>query len=234
MAIVVWVSQSGNLNHRKVKFNMKITSINIKPVENAPEVGMVARISMTIDNAIALRGMRLLRRKDGTYGLGMAAQRQRNHPERINELYHPIVSECRKRMEEAAVAAYKEAQAEADKQPNYIYDIEDVELDKAMNITSIRFYPTKRPDARCRAFASVVLDDEFVLHQIHLVKLDNGTMLLGMPNFPAPKDGAEGGDRVNVYHPISAAVRTKLTETVLAEWEKFQAEKAEKTEKTEG
>lgn len=200
---------------------MKITSINIKPVESAPEVGLVARLSMTIDNAISLRGMRLMLRKDGTYGLGMAAQRRRNDPEKVDELYHPITSACRKSLEEAAVAAYKEALAETDKQPNYIYDLDNCELDKAMNITNVRFYPTKRADARCKAFVSVVLDDEFVLHQMQLVKREDGSLLLGMPNFPV--QGANG-DRINVYHPISAAARTKLSEAILADWEKAQAE----------
>lgn len=201
---------------------MKITSINIKPVKDAPETGLVARLSMTVDNAIAIRGLRLLKREDGTYGLGMPDERRRNDPKKYTEFAHPINKECRKAMEDAAVAAYTEAQGEADKQDNYIYDLaNDADLDEALNITAIRFNFTKKPDAICKAFVSVTLDNEFVFSQIHLLEREDGSKLLGMPNFP---NRGEAGDRVNVFHPISAAARTKLTEVVLAEYEKAKAE----------
>lgn len=222
--------ERGNLHHRKVILKMKITSINVKPVKDAPETGLVARLSMTIDNAVAIRGMRLLKREDGTYGLGMPAERRRNNAEKYDEFFHPINRDCRKVMEDAAVAAYIAAMGEADQQDSYIYDLEAVELDAALNITDIRFHFTKKPDAVCKAFVSVTLDNEFVLNQIHLVERKNGSKLLGMPNFPTR---GSDGDRINVFHPISEAARTKLTEAVLAEYDKAKEEHDKKMDEAE-
>ena len=53
---------------------MKITSINVKPVKSERDPKLLARVSMVIDNAVSLRGLRLRKKDDDSIVLLMAAQ----------------------------------------------------------------------------------------------------------------------------------------------------------------
>lgn len=206
---------------------MKITSINVRPVKTPPEEGLLARISMTVDNAISLKGMHLMRSKNGSIYLLMADQPRRNAPGEYEDLYHPITRECRQYMLDTVKETYEMALEEPDHQESYIYDLTGgTEQGSTLNITEIRIHRTKSPDARCKAFVAVVLDDEFVLHQMRLHPGKDGELFLAMPSFPR-RAGEERS--VNIYHPISTPVREKLVADVIAEYEKTEAEaKAEK------
>ena len=198
---------------------MKITSVCVKPVAEAPAVGMVARISMTVDSAIAMRGIRLMRQEDGTFRLNMAAQRRRSDPEKVDELFFPLNADCRKRLTDVAVSAYQEAAAKKDGQTSYIYDVEECPLEEGLNITEIRMFYPRNPESRCKAFVSITLDDEFVLRNMFLTQRDDGTLHLSMPSFENTRDREEGP--INIFHPVSQAARIRLTEAVV---EKYEAE----------
>lgn len=198
---------------------MKITSINVKPLHTENE-RVLARISMTVDGAIALRGMALIKRDDGTTFLSMPTF-MRGKDNRTIKPCFPITNEARLQMQEAAQKAYEQAQSEADKQDNYIYDFDEAD---GLGITEIRVNPTKTPGIKTKAFVSMVLDGALVLNDMRLMERQDGTLFLSMPNFPRGK--SKDAPLVNVYHPITADVRAELMDMVTAEYQKVSAEKA--------
>lgn len=199
---------------------MKITSINIKPVKSDRDPRLLARVSMTVDNAMSLRGMRLRKKDDDSIVLLMAAEPRWDDPTKYVELYHPISAEARKMLTDIAVDAYNKALGEKEEKERYIYEMPDEKAE--LNITSVRVYPTKSETAKSKAFVSVVIDDMLVLHQIRLFDRPDGLMM-GMPNFrrKLTAEKQEGPvDMINVYHPISAEARKALETPILEAYKK--------------
>jgi len=65
-------------------------------------------------------------------------------------------------------------------------------------------------EGRMRAFASVTLDDQFVVHDLRVVDGNNG-LFVAMPSKKLPS-----GDYRDVAHPITSAMRQLMQERVLA------------------
>ena len=202
---------------------MKITSINVKPVKSERDPKLLARVSMVIDNAVSLRGLRLRKKDDDSIVLLMAAQPRWDDPTKYMELFHPISAEARKALTDVAVDAYNKALTDADENGRYICNFPAD--DAKMEISSVRVYPTKSETAKSKAFVSLVLDDALVLHQLRVFERPDG-LKIGMPNFrrkPNEKDGPV--DMVNVYHPISAEARKVLEDAVVAAYKDTMAAK---------
>lgn len=191
---------------------MKVTSVNVKPL-NPAKGNMVARVSMTVDGSMALRGMALIHKGTGSYYLSMPLFKEADSG-RETKPFFPISNDTRQAMTEAAVSAYEEALGEQDKQENYIYDLGSGD---GLKVTKISLFPTKTATAKSLAFASIVIDDAIVLNHIRLVEKADGSRYLSMPNFPIHE---KGSTLVNVYHPVSGEARTELTDLVFAEWDK--------------
>jgi stage V sporulation protein G len=64
-----------------------------------------------------------------------------------------------------------------------------------------------------RGFASVTIDDQFVVHDIRILEGDNG-LFLAMPS----KQIAPGEYR-DIAHPINAEARKIFSDAILAEYE---------------
>ncbi|MCE5203211.1 MAG: septation regulator SpoVG [Coriobacteriales bacterium] len=82
-----------------------------------------------------------------------------------------------------------------------------------MEITKV----TLRPVAMNKvcAIASIVIDDEFVIHDLRVVNGDKG-LFVAMPSRKLPN-----GEFRDICHPINTAARQRIQEAVL---EQFEAE----------
>ncbi|MGE5591753.1 MAG: septation regulator SpoVG [Bacillota bacterium] len=78
-----------------------------------------------------------------------------------------------------------------------------------MEVTDVRVRRVAA-EGRMRAFASVTLDDQFVVHDIRVVDGNNG-LFVAMPSKKLPS-----GDYRDVAHPITSAMRQQMQERVLA------------------
>ncbi len=80
-----------------------------------------------------------------------------------------------------------------------------------MRITKV----TLRPVAMNKvcAIASIVIDDEFVVHDLRVVNGDKG-LFVAMPSRKLPT-----GEFRDVCHPINSAARQMIQDAVLAEFE---------------
>lgn len=69
-----------------------------------------------------------------------------------------------------------------------------------------------------RAVCSVTFDDEFVVHDIHIINGQNG-MFLAMPSRKIAD-----GDYRDIAHPLSSEVRERIKKAVFDAYEKALAE----------
>ena len=82
-----------------------------------------------------------------------------------------------------------------------------------MEITNVRVRVVEKENSKMRGFASVTIDNQFVVHDIRILEGDNG-LFLAMPS----KQVAPGEYR-DIAHPINPEARQIFTDAILAEYE---------------
>lgn len=83
-----------------------------------------------------------------------------------------------------------------------------------MKITSVSIRRAEREDSRMKAIASVLIDDEFAVHDIRIIEGTKG-LFIAMPS----RKTSTGGYR-DIAHPISQEVRTMFEKAILDAYEK--------------
>lgn len=93
-----------------------------------------------------------------------------------------------------------------------------------MKITSVKIRKMEKENSRMKAIASVVLDDEFAVHDIRIIEGDKG-LFIAMPS----RKTASGGYR-DTAHPITQEVRSMFEREILDAYEKADEEESESEE----
>jgi stage V sporulation protein G len=90
-----------------------------------------------------------------------------------------------------------------------------------MKITDIRIRMVEK-EGRMKAVASVVFDDEFVVHDIKIVEGERG-LFIAMPSRKT-----NSGDFRDIAHPVSSEARERIQSAVLEKYElaTYQAQAA--------
>ena len=83
-----------------------------------------------------------------------------------------------------------------------------------MEITNVRVRVVEKENSKMRGFASVTIDNQFVVHDIRILEGDNG-LFLAMPS----KQTAPGEYR-DIAHPINPEARQLFTDAILEEYKK--------------
>ena len=78
-----------------------------------------------------------------------------------------------------------------------------------MNITDVRVRLISKDEKKLRAIASVILDNEFAVHDIKVIEGTEGHFIV------MPSRKAHDGSFRDIAHPIRSEVRDKLSEAVL-------------------
>ena len=97
-----------------------------------------------------------------------------------------------------------------------------------MNITDVRIRKIN-DEGKMKAVVSITFDDEFVVHDIKIIKGQNGLFIA----MPSRKMGE--GDFRDIAHPLLSETRNKIKDAIFAEYEKTLQEQAteESVEATE-
>ena len=74
-------------------------------------------------------------------------------------------------------------------------------------------------DMRAKAMATVVLDNEYAIHEIRIIE-DRNDKNKTFIAFPSRKD--PNGKFRDIVHPINQTVREKITEAILEEYAKIK------------
>ena len=80
-----------------------------------------------------------------------------------------------------------------------------------MEITEVRIYKTKGNGA-VKAYASVSLDNEFVVKGLKVVESERGVRVL------MPSRKTKDGNYQDIFHPMSKEAREKIVNAVLKEY----------------
>ncbi len=81
-----------------------------------------------------------------------------------------------------------------------------------MNITKVTIRQVDQD--KLRALASIVIDDDFVVHNLRVIDSGKG-LFVAMPSRKLPS-----GEFRDIAHPLNTETRQKVQEIVLAEYEK--------------
>lgn len=89
-----------------------------------------------------------------------------------------------------------------------------------MKVTDVRIRKLS-DEGRMKAIVSVTFDDEFVVHDIKVIEGNNG-LFIAMPSRKMPD-----GEFRDIAHPINSETRSKIQESILAEYKKALEENKE-------
>ncbi len=78
-----------------------------------------------------------------------------------------------------------------------------------MKITSVNIKKLDTTDSKCKAIASVLLNDCFAVHDIKIIEGDNG-LFIAMPSKKTPT-----GDYRDIVHPINPKTRKIFEDEIL-------------------
>lgn len=81
-----------------------------------------------------------------------------------------------------------------------------------MEITEVKVYPVRKPDEKLKAFATIILDDCFVVRDLKVIHGNTG-LFVAMPS----KKKADGS-YADIAHPLNKDMRQRMEEMVLNEY----------------
>lgn len=84
-----------------------------------------------------------------------------------------------------------------------------------MEITEVKVFPAKDTTGRLKAYASIVLDKDFIVRNLKLIEGVKG-LFVSMPS-RRRKDGTFR----DIVHPLNADMREKIEESVILEYNKI-------------
>ena len=79
-----------------------------------------------------------------------------------------------------------------------------------MEITSVKVHKTEREGSRMKGYATVTLDDCFVVRNIRIIEGDE-KLFIAMPS----KKIKSTGEHKDIAHPINPATREKIQKAIL-------------------
>lgn len=86
-------------------------------------------------------------------------------------------------------------------------------MNLSLEVTDVRIRKISE-EGKMKAIVSVTFDNQFVVHDIKIIKGING-MFVAMPSRKMPD-----GDFRDIAHPINVSMRKKIQEAILEEYEK--------------
>lgn len=88
-----------------------------------------------------------------------------------------------------------------------------------MQITDVRINGAYNPDSKVKAIASIVLDNEFAIHDIKVIE-SNDRVFLSFPSRRMPN-----GEYRDIAHPITSDCREKIQKVVLDAYNNMEIKK---------
>lgn len=87
-----------------------------------------------------------------------------------------------------------------------------------MNITDVRVRLLKKEEGKLKAVASIIIDNDFVVHDIKVIEGNDGCFIV------MPSRKANDGEYRDIAHPLKTEVREDLKTRILAAYEVARAE----------
>lgn len=89
-----------------------------------------------------------------------------------------------------------------------------------MQVTEVRIFPQKeKREKRVKAYATITLDNEFVVHNLKIVAFDEGVKIF------MPSRKTNDGTHKDIAHPITNQLRQHIEEKVISAYNEKTGEK---------
>jgi len=188
---------------------MKVTSIRMRKLNTSK---FLASATLTIDNAVALPGIRLGKREDSGE-LFILMPTTAGKDDKLYENFHPINSEARAALQDAVITHYEKL-CEDESLSGKLVQLSD---ESDFKITNISVTPMTYDQSPLRAFANVTIDDAIVLRSIRLIQHEDHSFSVHMPTYRRRGDDSEAKPRyIDCYHPITHEARSAIEDAVVA------------------
>ena len=93
-----------------------------------------------------------------------------------------------------------------------------------MDITEVRVYPVKKEDDKLKAFATITLDDCFVIRDLKVISGRSGFFIA------MPSRKKRDGTYADVAHPLNSETSNLIEEAVIGEFRRMTNESPVPTE----
>lgn len=165
--------------------------------------------SVLIDNSVKIRNIAV---REGKHGEFVAMPRFKSHDKEGNvkytEVCHPITKEFREDLYGSIMKTYEEAKNSEKKMASY--SSPDIKAEPEVGITAKAVY---KEGTALKGFASVVLNDNFVINNIPIRENSNTKELfMSMPSY---KSTARNNDYMDVVYPVNKEYAAKLNAMVV-------------------
>ena len=87
-----------------------------------------------------------------------------------------------------------------------------------MQITDVRIRRVTKEEGKMKAFVSIIIDEEFVVHDIKIIEGEKG-LFIAMPS----RKTADGEYR-DIAHPINSETRARIQDIILEKYEETENE----------
>lgn len=184
---------------------MKITSARIHVAD--PSLGSLrGTANITIDNAYAMRGIRIFPKRDEPSKLTILFPSKRENG-RCREYYAPLNADTRHMVEDFILRQYA---AHSDELGEHIISAEAG--DCTPNITGVRIHPSDSPDII--TLADVQLDYCYALNDVVFKKMEDDDIRMEFPT-----QETQNGNIVQMFHPVSSPARDYMFRSIMAAWQ---------------
>ncbi|MGI6455607.1 MAG: septation regulator SpoVG [bacterium] len=84
-----------------------------------------------------------------------------------------------------------------------------------MEITEVKVYPVRKADDKLKAFATIILDDCFVIRDLKVINGNSG-LFVAMPS----RKKADG-TYADIAHPLNNDMRNRMEDIVIGEYKRI-------------
>ncbi|MCL2035032.1 MAG: SpoVG family protein [Oscillospiraceae bacterium] len=199
------------------------TKLNVRvfPIEE-PQGNTLAFASVTVDDMVAIRGVRVFTGEDGGLFMSMPQSKQEKEGEvKYHDIAFPLTKDLRNQMRRAVIDEFKSPSEIENREltPDAAKDAaaRDFKLD-------VKVFPIDEPQHSTMAFASVTIDDKVAIRGIRVISGEDSGLFVAMPQSKQEKDGK------NKYHdvafPVVKGLRKQIRREILDEYKAKVSEKS--------
>lgn len=157
--------------------DLKVTFVKKEEVKNFKSK-VKAYVTFKLNNVFVIEDAKIIEGKKGKF-VAMPSEKYKNE---WKDICFPLTKELRKSIEDAIINS-KFGPIPTEKQK--------------VNITEVRIFKTKSPKSKVKAFASITLNNSFVIREIRIVEGKNGLFI----GWPSKRE--ESGSWKKIVYPVA-------------------------------
>lgn len=184
--------------------------------------------TVTFGESFKVTNIAILQAGDGRMFVSMPRYKTNQQNEDGHDVYKDICNPITKEFREVLYADILETFEKRDDK-NVVSKEKSVEMPEVI----VSVTPYEKEGSSMKALARVVLDDCFVINNVTILEGKSGNNFVAMPGYKTNQKDEQGKDIFrDICFPVTAEFRSKMFDTVLADYEVKLKEQAEHSVET--